>query len=436
VTDERALTRLVREQRWFGSKSRSLTSGRVVDSGPLAPDCVLALFETGFADGDSELYQLPYRVAASGEVELSLADPALAHALLGSLRRAQPLATRAGRVEFELADSPPEELTTEPVRAVGGEQSNSSVVFGERAILKAYRRLEPGESPELELLRCLALHGFEHTPRLLGWYRYAGSPIAATLGILQAFVPDARDGWAYALESFSDPAPFLARLRRLGEVTARMHAVLASAAGDPAFAPEVLGGEALARMSEAVEGDARALLDRLAPGGAAEPVRARAGDLLERLGALLRLGTGGQAIRQHGDYHLGQVLWADDDWLLLDFEGEPARPLAERRRKSSPLRDVAGMLRSFAYAAETRRSRGDASSPHWERDARSAFLGAYEAAVDQALLPAAGVAREQLLAACELEKALYELRYELDNRPDWVHVPVTGILRLLDGGEG
>ena len=125
------------------------------------------------------------------------------------------------------------------------------------------------------------------------------------------------------------------------------------------------------------------------------------------------------------------MLWARGDWLVLDFEGEPARPLAERRRKSTPLRDVAGMLRSFAYAAETGRTRGAPASADWERDARAAFLGGYTDAIDDSLLPPAGEPREALLAACELEKALYELRYEQDNRPDWLHVPVAGILRAL-----
>ncbi len=156
--------------------------------------------------------------------------------------------------------------------------------------------------------------------------------------------------------------------------------------------------------------------------------------MLARLRSAARLGAGGQAIRQHGDYHLGQVLWADGDWQVLDFEGEPARPLAERRRKSSPLRDVAGMLRSFAYAAETGRSRGDAPGPGLgARRARSSSWPATRRGSTTPCCPPRRPAREQLLAACELEKALYELRYELDNRPDWVHVPVAGILRLLDG---
>jgi maltokinase len=127
------------------------------------------------------------------------------------------------------------------------------------------------------------------------------------------------------------------------------------------------------------------------------------------------------------------VLKTPGGFVIIDFEGEPARPLAERRRKSSPLRDVAGMLRSFAYAAETARARGEGDASAWEDGARSAFLDGYHAGIDQSLLPAGAEARAQLLAACELEKALYELRYELDNRPGWVHVPVAGILRLLDG---
>jgi len=428
----RALAEMVRRQRWFGAHSRELTRGRTLDEGALAPDCTLALFEASFADGGSELYQLPQRVRDDGTTELSLADAALARSLLGALRSSADLATREGRVQFELTRPLPADSLLMPVRAVGEEQSNSSVVFGERVILKAYRRLEPGESAELELLRFLAARCFEHAPELLGWYRYDGSRLTTSLGILQTFLPGARDGWSEALASFARPAPFLARLRRLGEVTAHLHAVLASDPADPAFAPERLDAEALARGGEAGVASARALLAGLRPGGPAEPVRARGDDVLKRLRAAWRQAAGGQAIRQHGDYHLGQVLWAHDDWQLLDFEGEPASPLPERRRKSSPLRDVAGMLRSFAYAAETGRSHGDGPAARWETDARAAFVGGYEARADEALLPPAGVARGGLLTAWELQKALYELRYELDNRPDWVHVPVAGILRLLD----
>jgi maltokinase len=421
VTREPALAPLVRDQRWFGSKSRRLTGGRIADSGPLLDGCVLALFQAEFAEGGSELYQVPHRIADDGEIVLALSDRRLAGALVSALRRSARIPTRKGAISFELTGAFPAPAKLEQVRAVGAEQSNSSVVLGERCILKAYRRLADGESPELEMLRFLHGHGFLQIPSLLGWYGYSGAGLTATLGVLQEFAPGARDGWQDALEALPDPTRrLLGRLRRLGEVTGRMHVVLASDHDDLAFRPEE-------RRSEEREEDATWL------SGAPAPVRARRDELLGRLRELRRAGQGGKAIRQHGDYHLGQVLWARGDWLVIDFEGEPARPLAERRDKSTPLRDVAGMLRSLAYVAETGRGRGTPGSAHWEDEARAAFLAGYESAIDDSLLPPAGPARDALLAACELEKALYELRYELDNRPDWVHVPVAGILRLLDG---
>jgi trehalose synthase-fused probable maltokinase len=139
-------------------------------------------------------------------------------------------------------------------------------------------------------------------------------------------------------------------------------------------------------------------------------------------------------IRHHGDYHLGQALWTKaEDWLILDFEGEPARSVPERRRKRSPLRDVAGMLRSFAYAASASQlQRGVAPPPRWEEECRASFLAGYLAAAEPSLLPASEQGIERLLTVFELEKAVYELRYELNNRPDWVGIPVAGILRMLE----
>jgi maltokinase len=424
VSPERALARLVPEQRWFGAKARALARGGVVDWSPLSPpDCVLALWAAEFADGGRELFQLPYRGHGDG-LTISLAEPVLAHALLQRFGEPEPLATRQGRVEFALLAALPADSASLAVRPVGGEQSNSSIVFGERLILKAYRRLEPGESPELEVLRFLSAHGFEHLPRLLGWYSYSGETLNATLGILQSYEPDARDGWVLALESLADPGPFLTRLHSLGEVTARMHDALASDRDDPAFRPEAPAGDG-------GEEEARSLLAGLPVDGPAGPVHARRAELVEHLCSLRDSGAGGLAIRQHGDYHLGQVLWGRDGWLVLDFEGEPARPLAERRHKSSPLRDVAGALRSFAYVAETARSSGTPAPAGWEDEARASFLDGYYGAVDDALLPPVGAPRDDLLAACELQKALYELRYELDHRPAWVRVPAAGLLRLL-----
>jgi trehalose synthase-fused probable maltokinase len=162
-----------------------------------------------------------------------------------------------------------------------------------------------------------------------------------------------------------------------------------------------------------------------------DPVRGRGEEVRERLRQISQLGPVGRTIRHHGDYHLGQVLWDGDDWVILDFEGEPARTLVERRRKRSPLRDVAGMLRSFAYAATVAELTRDAQPDDWEERARERFLESYLETVDQALLPSGDAAIDRLLAVFELEKAVYELQYELDNRPDWVGIPVAGIERLM-----
>ncbi|HEX7526562.1 MAG TPA: hypothetical protein VF327_09655, partial [Gaiellaceae bacterium] len=163
------------------------------------------------------------------------------------------------------------------------------------------------------------------------------------------------------------------------------------------------------------------------------PIVGRGEEVREQLRLLTHAGSAGKAIRTHGDYHLGQSLWADDDWVILDFEGEPARSLAERRRKRSPLRDVAGMLRSFAYAATVASvMRGTDMPDSWEEQARQQFLAGYFETVDPSILPPGQVAIERLLAVYELEKAVYELRYELDNRPEWVGIPVAGIQRLIE----
>ena len=153
----------------------------------------------------------------------------------------------------------------------------------------------------------------------------------------------------------------------------------------------------------------------------------------EKLQAMSHIGAGGRVIRTHGDYHLGQTMLSDRGWVILDFEGEPARPLPERRLKRSPLRDVAGMLRSFSYAAAgARLLRGVAVPEDWEPQARATFLEGYYDRVEPSLLPPGEAPTRQLLAVFELEKAVYELRYELNNRPDWVSIPVAGILRMLE----
>jgi trehalose synthase-fused probable maltokinase len=213
-----------------------------------------------------------------------------------------------------------------------------------------------------------------------------------------------------------------------------MHTVLASDPNDPNFAPEEPSLEALGLLTATIDEEiARAFLDLPDDVEALEPIRARGEEVRELLRQRTYSGAAGRIVRDHGDFHLGQTLWSDDDWVILDFEGEPARSLAERRRKRSPLRDVAGMLRSFAYAASAvEYLRGTETPLGWEERARSEFLGGYLQSVDPSIVPPGSEAFDKLLSVFELEKAVYELRYELNMRPDWLPIPVAGILRILE----
>jgi trehalose synthase-fused probable maltokinase len=213
-----------------------------------------------------------------------------------------------------------------------------------------------------------------------------------------------------------------------------MHSVLASDANDPAFAPEEPSEESLSLLTATIDEEIERAFLELPHDPAVAEIEGRGEEVRDRLRMLSHVGARGKLIRHHGDLHLGQTLLAPDGtWIVLDFEGEPARPLLERRRKRSPLRDVAGMLRSFAYAASTSELQHGVPAPEgWEDDAREAFLSGYKEAVDPVLMPPSEGALRTLLSIFELEKAVYELRYELNNRPDWVRIPVAGIRRLLE----
>jgi maltokinase len=309
------------------------------------------------------------------------------------------------------------------------------MVFGDALVLKSFRRLEPGVNPELELLRFLDGHGFENIAPLAGWYEYEGRLVESTLGILQQYLPNARDGWDLAVsEDGEDPDRLLERLDDLGTVTGRMHSVLGSDSSDPAFAPDEPSDEGLALITATVDEEIERIFKGLPDDDERlRPITGRSQDVRERLGSLSRIGVGGRIIRTHGDYHLGQVLLTDRGWVVLDFEGEPARTLPQRRQKRSPLRDVAGMLRSFAYVAAAGEILGTRPMPgDWEERARMAFLDGYFREVDPNLLPPSQEATDKLLSVFELEKAVYELNYEINNRPDWVGIPVASIARLLE----
>jgi maltokinase len=348
--------------------------------------------------------------------------------------RRDELETSDGFLGFHRADGVANLSEDPSVRPMGVEQSNSSLVIDDQLVLKVFRKLEPGINPELELLRFLTAHGFPNIAPLHGWYDYDGHALAATLGVAQQYLPGAIGGWELALDRIlTDPEWFLEQLGGLGAVTAQMHTALAMDASDPAFAPEEPSQEALSLLTATVDEDIERIFLRLPDDERLAPIAGRGQDVRERLAARAQIGVSGRVIRTHGDYHLGQTLYSPRGWVIIDFEGEPARALPERRQKRSPLRDVASMLRSFAYVTSAVEIlRGAEAPPDFEQRARERFLEQYFASVDPTLLPAGEAAVINLLTIFELEKAIYELRYELDHRPDWVPIPVAGIRRLVD----
>ena len=432
MTEEQELIEFVTSQRWFGSKTRDAIHAHVIDRAVLRdeePRLELQLVEIGFDTGTHETYQL----LTDGGFD-AIGDPRNVRELVHMLRGRRNVPAGEGVVEFGVVEGQAGaggELRD--ARQIESEQSNTSVIFDEQLILKIFRRLEAGINPELEMLRFLTEHGFPNIAALAGWYAYAGRPMDATLGILQTFVPDGEDGWELTLDSLGGREEELyARLRRLGAVTAQMHNTLGSDGDDPNFCPETASPESLGLLTASVDEEIEALfLDLPDNIEELEPIRGRGEEVRERLRMLTNIGGLGKVIRHHGDFHLGQTLWAGNDWVILDFEGEPARSLPERRRKRSPLRDVAGMLRSLAYAASAAPMLRDKDAPgDFEQRGREAFLAGYHEVVDTALVPY-GSSFEKLLAVFELEKSVYELRYELNNRPEWLSIPVAGIVRML-----
>jgi maltose alpha-D-glucosyltransferase/alpha-amylase len=358
------------------------------------------------------------------------------------------------------------------------EQSNSTAMIGNRAVFKAYRKLAPGVQPEIEIGRFLTEEaGFANTPPLLGAIERIGADGETTaLAAAFGFVRNQGDGWVYTTEylhrtldelrlrasaEHPETAPaeaephgfYLAQARVLGQRTAELHRALATPTDNPAFAAEPIGKADLTAWQRAVRRQAEAAFKALrqALPQLDEGDRARVQTLLAhreqcfaRIEALTGAPVAAAKTRIHGDYHLGQVLVAQNDFYILDFEGEPARPLAERRAKSSPLKDVAGMLRSFDYAAwaaimtltevdagggEIVRSLAEA----WRRATEDAFLSAYRETIAGApSYPEAPEEAARLLDLFLLEKALYEICYEAANRPHWVRIPLKGVTSLLE----
>ena len=326
--DEEALAEFIVRRRWFGGKSREVAGARVVEVAPLVadPPLVCALVEVRFGAGTHEVYQLLLWAddggAPEGDVVGQVGDqvvrdvqdnPARLAAVPALMRRREALGAGEGEITFCALEGPgPDDA--ERVRRVSAEQSNTSFVLDERLLLKTYRHVEPGVNPELELLRFLTDREFPNAPDLVGWYGYAGPLMEATLGVLQRFVPGARDGWAVlqGLLDAGDAEPFVPMALRLGEVTGSMHATLASDPGDPAFAPSEPSAEAVAILAARIDEEVVDLFANLPEGPALEPVAGQVEAVRERLRRMPAALTGGRIIRQHGDYHLGQVLWSGE----------------------------------------------------------------------------------------------------------------------------
>lgn len=424
-------------QRWFAGKGRPVTGFSLVSAtemlpppGPAGPGLLHLMVRVQqpslSARPADDCYQLLIGVRTSLPATLAgaligrvrrgplagrtvydaLHDPRLADLLLERFRRPGTL----GSLRFERTAAIPAGL---PPRMLDAEQSNSSLIYGDAYILKIFRRVFPGINPDLELPLALAREGCERVPAPVAWFEAPG-PEPLTLGVLQPFLHGARDGWQLALTALTAGRDFVPEARALGRATAEVHTALAAALPTPAL-HGTQTRQLIARMHQRLESAAEAV-PALAP---YVPGLRTAFDAVTALG---HRGGGWAQQRVHGDLHLGQALRSPDGfWSLIDFEGEPARPLDERRRPAPPVRDVAGMLRSFDYAARSHRP----WNPEWAARCRAAYCEGYAQAsgTDPRHEP-------ELLRAHETDKAVYEVVYEARHRPDWLPVPMAAIQRL------
>jgi len=516
-------------QRWFGAKNRRIKSLSIRDilpikDGPLS--AFMLLLDIQFADGVTEAYTLTVdcvpgevgeeliqkypravlsRVRIAGEDQLRYLVDALVRdqfclALLKMIARRTVIRGANGKMtaissrEFKSIhreDEMPYEISLSKA-----EQSNTSVIFGNRFILKLFRRLQEGTNPDLEIGRFLTRKGFVNRPAVAGALEYSEDRREpATLAILQAYVPNEGDAWAFTLDQLyrffeniltltgeefpglpdadllvasREEVPkevaerigaYLNAVHMLADRTAGMHTILALEKSDPAFVPErfsrlyqrslyqsmrMQAGQVLPQFRKSLPGQPQAVREL------GERVLARREEIIGVFGRLLENRLTGKRVRCHGDYHLGQVLYTGKDFVIIDFEGEPARPVSERKIKRSPLRDVAGMLRSFHYVAYNalmhEQTRGlfkpekrpflEAWADYWYRWVAVAFMGRYlKSSRTGGYLPENTHETKILLNAFLMEKAIYELGYEMNNRPDWVHIPLLGIEQLLGAAD-
>jgi maltose alpha-D-glucosyltransferase/alpha-amylase len=522
LIERESLMPFLQRQRWFGGKARAARAVRFVDWGVArkgADPIFLTVIEVDYQDGGRDRYFLPLALASGQSSERIVAEtPHIALARLTGARKGVVIDAGASRAAGQaLIDAFDEEQTVRMRRGVvrarrtkaydalrggrdaltphrlGVEQSNTSLTFGDRFVVKLFRRLQPGPNPEVEIGEHLTVRtSFRRVPRLAAFVEYEpAGETAIHLGVAQELVKSQSDGWSHALgelgrfydevaargappdadaslhlfELAGRPAPpiiaevagnYIESAHTLGWRTADLHLALAADAATASFAPEPYTRDALARLVADAVGQARRADTLLQSHGDTLPadLSLAARDLIERAQRRLHdqqeadpqrrpLDFAAARTRVHGDYHLGQVLWSESDYYILDFEGEPDRSIEERREKDSPLKDVAGMLRSFSYAAYAALFTHVAGRPAdldrlepwtraWQRWVSASFLDGYLKTLGQApLLPTDAVQRARLADLYLLDKALYELNYELNNRPDWVRIPLRGLAELL-----
>ncbi|MBN2508287.1 MAG: maltose alpha-D-glucosyltransferase [Verrucomicrobia bacterium] len=513
-------------QRWFGGKAKTLKQLALKESIPVPVDGreagFLALVQVDYVQGDSEFYSIPLAFAAGADAQrLREESPQMVIAELGAegggagviydgvscaafcealldmvVRRRHSKGTqgdlegsRTPALRRLLGDAP-----APPPVPCKAEQSNSSVVYGDKLILKLFRRLDAGVNPDLELGRFLTAREFPHVPPLAGALEYlAAHDDRLTLAVVYGYLRDAKDAWLLTLDSLGryydrigvlhakgeKPPPashdllrlcgeefspavqeligtYLEYARLLGRRTAALHLALASETEDSSLAPEPFTPHYMRGLFQSMRNLAthnlrllrrqlKSLPADVAP--MAERAAALESAIVARYRPLFERRISAKRIRIHGDYHLGQVLWTGKDFVILDFEGEPAVPLTERRIKRSPLQDVAGMIRSFHYAAYAglnqqveRGSLAPENLAHaepwarfWNHAVSAAFLRAYLEAVGKSeVLPQTDEELRVMLPAYLLNKAVYELGYEMNHRPAWLKIPLQGILHLME----
>lgn len=428
-------------QRWYGASDLKLAGVEVSEFEVWQdewPALIWVLADARFTNDTGARFQVPVGLRPLDQTERFLEGKG--RSMLGDVDTPSgPALVYDALVDPELAlaflrhIAPDEHV--ERVRSLNVEQSNTSVVYDERLIMKLFRRLAEGPNPDVEVTEGLARVGFTHISGPVATWRRDGIDLA----VVRTFLEAGTEGWQLALTSLRDvyggrldPAESGGDLApeacRLGQISAQMHMKLAEAFGPTDGEPKVWADSMVANLSRS---RARAL---------DAPAIAAAYD------ALRSIEDPGTSIRIHGDYHLAQTMRTDAGWFILDFEGEPALPLDERRKPSSPLRDVAGMLRSFHYAAEVALAeRGGAAdddelralSGRWQQHVGDAFRqGYFETEGIDALLPATAGDRETVLNAFILAKAVYEIGYELAHRPEWVRIPLEAVSRLVDSSRG